>query len=49
MFDEALRKAELFALKSLKSVVINLWGNHYCVEYQMQTEELQKRFCQPEA
>ena len=44
MFDEALTKAEQFALQSLKSVVTNFPGNYRSAEYDKEIEELLKSF-----
>ena len=43
MFDEALREAKLSAWQSLKSVVTNFLGNHWCAEYE---KEIEKSFRQ---
>ena len=42
MFDKARSKAELFAWKSLMSVVINFLENNWSVEYEKEIEELLK-------
>ena len=46
MFDEAMSKAELSTWQSSKSVITNFLGNHHCVEYKKEIEELLKSFCQ---
>ena len=42
MFDEALNEAELSTWQSLKSVVINVQGNHRNAEYEKEIEQLLK-------
>ena len=49
MSEEALTKVELSAWLSLKLVVTNFLGNHWCEKYKMEIEELRKSFHQFEA
>ena len=44
VFDEALRKAELFAWQSLKSAVTNFLGNHRSAEYEKENWRTTKEF-----